>query len=135
MDGLPPLNTAVSRPFLEALEREEIAIQQCLTCQRYVFYPRRHCPHCGSRRLEWRPVAAVATLYTWSIAEVSVSGAFTHLQRPVLAVAELHGVHLPTSLVDTPLAVIKIGMPLQPVFDRETYVGVTLLRFRGVSGK
>jgi uncharacterized protein len=133
MDGLMPLTTEVSRPYVEALAREEIALQQCLACQRYVFYPRRHCPHCASRRLEWRRVEAPASLYTWSIAEVPVSAAFTHLRRPVLAVAELHGVHLPTTLVDTPQGSIRIGMLLEPVFDRETYAGFTLLRFRGLT--
>jgi uncharacterized OB-fold protein len=131
VDGLAPLTTEVSRPYREALAREEIAFQQCLSCQRYVFYPRRHCPHCGGRRLEWRRVEAVATLYTWSIAEIPVSAAYTHLRKPVLAVAELHGVHLPTTLVDTPRKLIRIGMPLEPVFDRATYPGFTLLRFRG----
>lgn len=63
---------------------------------------------------------------------MAVSAAFAHLVRPVLAVAELHGVHIPTSLVDTAPEQIVIGMPLQPVFDHETYSGFTLLRFRGI---
>jgi hypothetical protein len=42
-------------------------------------------------------------------------------------------VHIPTSLVHTAPEQIVIGMPLQPVFDHDTYAGFTLLRFRGVS--
>jgi uncharacterized OB-fold protein len=85
-----------------------------------------------SRDLTWLAATDTASLYTWSVAEAAVSAAFAHLVRPVLAVAEIHGVHIPTSLVDTAAEKIAIGMPLQPVFDHETYAGFTLLRFRGI---
>ena len=130
--GLPPRATPTSRTYWSALAREEICLPNCRSCGRFFFYPRVFCPHCTSRDLTWLPATEPASLYTWSIAEVAVSAAFAHLVRPVLAVAELHGVHIPTSLVETAPERIVIGMPLQPVFDHETYSGFTLLRFRGI---
>lgn len=132
MDGLPPRMTAVSRPYWDALNRDQISLQQCCDCKRFIFYPRRHCPHCAGRSLEWKDVCETATLYTWTIAEAPVSIAFQHLHRPVLAVAELLGTHVPTSIIKTSPERIKIGMKLSPVFDRATYPGITLLRFKAI---
>jgi uncharacterized OB-fold protein len=133
MLGLPPRTIPTSLIYWSAMAREEIYLPNCRTCGRFFFYPRIFCPHCTSRDLTWLPATETASLYTWSVAEVPVSAAFAHLVHPILAVAELHNVHIPTSLVDTPLDQIAIGMPLQPIFDHDTYAGFTLLRFRGIS--
>jgi uncharacterized OB-fold protein len=131
MKGAPPLISKVSRPWWDALARHEVALQACLSCQGWVFHPRFFCPHCGGRELEWRKVDPAATLFTFSIAETPISQHFAHLTRPVMAVAELSvGVLVPTTLVDTDPDTVSIGMLLEPVFDDDTYEGVTLLRYR-----
>lgn len=131
MSGAPPLISDVSRPWWDALAREEVSVQQCTACDQWVFYPRPFCPACGARELVWRAVDPSATLYTWSVARVAVSPVFAHLEQPILAVAELGiGIRVPTSLCDVRPEDVRIGMPLVPVFDRNTYPGVTLLRYR-----
>jgi uncharacterized protein len=135
MNGLPPRITSVAKPYWEGLQKGEgeIRLQQCDRCKRFVFYPRNHCPYCAGRELLWKVVEESATLYTWTVAEVPVSAAFQHLVRPVLAVADLRGAHLPTTLIETDPQQITIGMQLQPVFDRASYPGITLLRFRALT--
>jgi hypothetical protein len=129
--GAPPVVTEVSRPWWEALSRGKVAVPACPDCGQWVFYPRPFCPHCGGRALKWRTVDPAATVYTFTVAETPVSPHFTHLTRPVLAVAELGiGVRIPTTLVDVDPDAVRIGMPLTPVFDADTYPGVTLLRYR-----
>lgn len=131
MNGAPPLITEISRPWWDALARSEVSVQHCAACDRFVFYPRPFCPGCGSRNLIWRRVDGAATLYTWSIARVPVATAFAHLDQPILAVAELGpGIRVPTSLWDTRPEDVCIGMALAPIFDRDTYPGMTLLRYR-----
>jgi uncharacterized OB-fold protein len=131
MTGVPPIITEVSRPWWEALARSEIAVQQCAACSHWIFYPRPFCPACGGRELSWQVVDGSATLYTWSVARVPVAPAFAHLDQPVLAVAELGiGIRVPTSLCDVRLEDVRIGMALSPVFDRDSYPGLTLLRYR-----
>ena len=135
MNGAPPIITQVSRPWWEALARCEVAVQQCALCKHWIFYPRPFCPACGGRELAWHTVDGSATLYTWSIARVPVAPAFAHLDQPVLAVAELGiGIRVPTSLCDVRPEDVRIGMALSPVFDSETYPGVTLLRYRPAEG-
>ena len=131
MNGAPPLISEVSRPWWDGLARGELTVQQCQACAHWVFYPRPFCPSCGSRELVWRQVDGSATLYTWSVARVAVSPAFEHLNQPILAVAELDiGVRIPTSLCDVQPEAVRIGMALTPVFDGDSYPGVTLLRYR-----
>ena len=59
-----------------------------------------------------------------------MSPAFAHLHRPVLAVAEIAGVHIPTTLVEVNPGQVSIGMSLDPVYDGSAYPGITLLRFK-----
>lgn len=47
-----PRMTATSRPFLEGCNRDQLLVQQCAACRRFIFYPRIACPHCDGR-LEW----------------------------------------------------------------------------------
>ncbi len=130
--SLPPLITKVSRPYWDALAQSRIALQQCESCARWIFYPRNICPHCGEMRLAWKTASGRATLYTFTVAEVPVSEDFANECPLILAVAELEeGIRIPTTLVRTPVNTIKIGMPLFPVFDRERLTGITLLRFAG----
>jgi uncharacterized protein len=131
MEGLPPRINEANRPWWDGLDRGEIVMQRCDDCARLVFYPRIHCPWCFGRSLSWTEVTEPATLFTWAKAEASVSPAFDHLGPVILAVADFAGAHVPTSIVDTPEEEIRVGMKLAPVFDRESYEGVTLLRFRG----
>jgi hypothetical protein len=131
MQGLPPRINEHNRPWWDGLDRGVIVMQRCDDCARLVFYPRIHCPHCFGRSLSWTEVDETPTLFTWAKAEASVSPAFDHLGPVILAVADFAGAHVPTSLVDTAEADVKIGMKLVPVFDRESYPGATLLRFRG----
>jgi len=133
MQGLPPRQTLIAQPFWAALAADTIVLPFCRACSKFFFYPRNFCPHCGSRDTAWHGATLPATLYSFTIAEVPVSAAFTHLTRPVLAVAELHGVHLPTTVIDTVVEDIVIGAALAPVFDHTAYPNVTLLRFRVVA--
>ena len=129
--GFPPRINETSRPWWDALAVDQVSVQRCDACHRFVFYPRVHCPHCGATRLTWERLDGKATLYTWSVAESPVSAGFAHLKRPILAVAELaRDVRVPTVIVQATPEDVRIGMALVPVFDREVYEGVTVLHFR-----
>ncbi len=131
MACLPPLITDTSRPFWDALKNRRISIQRCDACTKWVFYPRRFCPGCGSTHLSWREVSGEATLYMFTLAVLPVSEDFMDAGPQLLAVAELiEGIRLPTTLVELEPDCVKIGMSLEPVFDEATLGDITLLRFR-----
>ena len=50
------------------LEQGEFRIQQCSDCEKYVFYPRHLCPHCGSASLDWKAVSGRAEVYSTTTA-------------------------------------------------------------------
>jgi hypothetical protein len=124
-----PVPTPVSQPFWAALAEGRIRIQRCLDCGGWVFYPRSHCSHCLSDRLEWRDVSGEATLYTFTITRQPTAPFFADEVPQRLAVVELaEGVRMTSTLVDVADADIRIGMKLKPVFDRVSDAA-TLLRF------
>lgn len=59
--------SGVSAPFWEAASESRLVIQRCDACERYVWYPRALCPHCGSMALTWTPVAGAGTIYSLSV--------------------------------------------------------------------
>jgi len=129
LDKPLPLPTPLTRPFWEGLKEGRICIQQCADCAGWVFYPRSHCNHCLSERLEWREVSGAATLYTFTITRQPTAPFFADEVPQRLAVVELaEGVRMTSTLVNVADADIRIGMRLEPVFDRVS-ADVTLLRF------
>jgi hypothetical protein len=124
-----PRPTPVTQPFWAGLAEGRVRVQRCLDCDGWVFYPRSHCNHCLSDRLEWRDVSGAATLYTFTITRQPTAPFFADEVPQRLAVVELaEGVRMTATLVDVADADIRIGMKLKPVFDRVSDT-VTMLRF------
>lgn len=48
-----PRPSPINQPYLEGCNRDELRLQQCSGCRKYVFYPRVCCPFCGSGTLVW----------------------------------------------------------------------------------
>lgn len=127
-----PLATAVSAPFWEGLKEGRILLQICTDCQKWTFYPRRHCSHCLSHQLSWEEVSGCATLYTYTIARVPTLPEFASAQLQILAVVELdQGVRMNTTLIGLEPEQIKIGMALKPVRATVSDDGTVLLRYTG----
>jgi uncharacterized OB-fold protein len=134
----PPLCTALSVPWWNALARGEVVIQQCVACLRPIHYPRAFCPHCSARDPEWVLVSGEGTLYTFTVARAPLGPDFVGLERQVLCVVDLDGpgdtepVRVVSTLVGLVEDEIRIGMRLRPVFDGSSFAGLTVLRFTAV---
>jgi uncharacterized OB-fold protein len=96
--------------FQAYLEKGDIRLQTCTTCSKQIFFPRTVCPHCGSDRLEWRPISGKASVYSSTIVR----------QKPErggdynVAIVELaEGARLLTRVEGVPPAEVRIGMPVQ----------------------
>jgi uncharacterized protein len=126
-----PLVTEIGRPYWEALAEGRVSLPHCGACDRLFFHPRAFCPHCGASGPGWRDVPGTGTLYTFTLTQVPVAPDFADQPPLLLAVVELApDVRLATTLVDVAPEAVRIGMAVAPVFDRETFAGLTLLRFR-----
>ncbi|WP_442595034.1 Zn-ribbon domain-containing OB-fold protein [Parapusillimonas sp. JC17] len=66
--------TVDSEPFWAACDREVLSLQRCTACERFVYYARRLCPHCGESNLSWEPTSGKGTIFSHSEVRVSFFG-------------------------------------------------------------
>ena len=126
-----PQATAISAPYWDGLRAHEVRLQQC-EHGHWLFFPRTHCPSCGTRKLAWQTVSGAGTLYSFTVARVPTLPEFTDEMPQLLAVVELdQGVHINTTLVGVDAGAIQIGQRMRPVFDERPGT-VTLLRYTPV---
>lgn len=129
-----PIATYISAPFWDGLKAGKILMQHCGACQKWTFYPRRHCSHCLSDQVEFREVSGEGTLYTYTVARIPTLPEFAGPEPQLLAVVELdEGVRVNTTLVGLQESDIEIGMRVKPVRARVSEDGTVLLRFTGAN--
>ncbi|MEI8264809.1 MAG: OB-fold domain-containing protein [Betaproteobacteria bacterium] len=129
-----PRPTPLSQPFWDGLKAHELRLQRCEDHGHAVFFPRSHCPACGSRRLRWEAASGHGTLYTFTVARVPTLPEFSDEMPQLLAVVALdEGPHLNTTIVGVDPSDLRVGMRLRAVFD-ERPGAVTLLRFTAEPG-
>jgi uncharacterized protein len=126
-----PHPTQISAPFWDGLRAHEVRIQRC-DQGHWFFFPRLHCPVCGSRHIEWQHVSGHGILYTYTVSRVPTLPEFTDEMPQLLAVVELdEGVHINTTMVGVAPEALRVGERVRPVFD-DRPGQVTLLRFTPV---
>jgi uncharacterized protein len=54
-------------PYWEYCKRDELRVQRCAECGRFVWPVVPACPHDFSDRLEWTPVSRVGTISSWIV--------------------------------------------------------------------
>jgi uncharacterized OB-fold protein len=55
------------KTYFDALAEGRFILQHCVACERWVFYPRGLCPHCGATSLEWRAASGRGVVYATSV--------------------------------------------------------------------
>ena len=119
-------------PFFEAARRHELAVQQCTGCKALRFPARSICSRCLSRAATWVPVTGRGTVFSFAVMHQAVHPGFAAEVPYAIVVVELEeGVRLLSNLVDCAVAAIRIGLPVEVVYDDVT-PEVTLPKFRPV---
>ena len=76
-------------------------LQHCTDCDRYVYYPRSHCPGCLTRDLEWRELSGNGVVHTYTVARRPTAPPWSEDVPQLIAVVELdEGPRLTTELVN-----------------------------------
>ncbi|MHB1128098.1 MAG: Zn-ribbon domain-containing OB-fold protein [Bacillota bacterium] len=121
-----------SRYFWEQALAHRLVVQYCSSCQSFFFYPRSFCPECLSLEIEWKEVAGRGAVYSYTVIRRSPSPAFQQDVPYVLALVELaEGVRLMSNVVGCPPESVKVGMPMEVVFEDVTE-NVSLPKFKPV---
>ena len=125
-----PRVTALNRPFWEATRRHELRLQRCADCARFRYPPGPVCPECLSERSAWTRVSGRGTVTTWVVFHQKYFESFAaDLPYHVVQVQLAEGPRLTANLVDVPNRELRIGLPVEVVFDDVT-PEITLVRFR-----
>ena len=106
--GLPPAPVIFpgDEPFWEATRRGELLAKHCRACDTLHYYPRAHCPFCGSDQTEWRPLSGQGRVHSYSIVARS--------PRPMApAIIETpEGLRLNSVIVDADVQALRIDDPV-----------------------
>ncbi len=125
-----PVPTAESAEFWAGCQRGELLIQKCSQCGTLRYFPRAGCPRCTSEQYTWHKVSGRGTLYSFIVVHPPTLPAFKDkVPYPVILVELEEGVRMISNIVDCKNEELRIGMPLEVVFDRINE-DLTLPKFR-----
>lgn len=63
----PDLSEPDTVEFWRRAQQHELTYAYCSDCERVVFYPRAHCPYCGSRSVETRVSKGLGSVYSYTV--------------------------------------------------------------------
>jgi uncharacterized OB-fold protein len=128
-----PQPGAVTQPFWDAAREGRLLIQRSARTGRTVFYPRSVSPFGPDDELEWVEASGRGTVYSYTVARRPTAPQWAEDGPYVIAIVELEeGAHLTTNIVECDPGSVRIGMPVEAVFDAVT-PEVTLVKFRPVA--
>jgi uncharacterized OB-fold protein len=126
--------TPDTQPYWDAARNHQLALPECLSCRRFFFYPRDHCPVCLGPEVRWRAVSGRGFLHTYVIAHHPAPG-FEADAPYVIAVVELEeGPRMMANIVgiEPDPALLELDMPLEVVFTERG--PMTVPNFRPAGG-
>jgi len=125
-----PVPNAESQEYWAGCKRHELLIQRCRACGRFQFYPRAVCAGCLSQELEWAKASGRGTVYSYSVVHRAPTKAFAADAPYTTAIVELEeGVRMMTNVVGCPPEEVRIGMPVEVVFE-DVSEEIALPKFR-----
>ena len=129
---LLPLADPETQPYWDALKQHELRIQRCTSCQTLRFPPHKICTNCYSENSEWEKLSGRGTLYTYIIVTQPVLPQWREaVPYNVIQVAleEAPEIQIMGNAVGVDDSQLKVGMPLEAVFDDVTPED-TILRWK-----
>jgi uncharacterized OB-fold protein len=116
-----PTLTDANRPFWDACREGVLKLQKCGGCG-HLRYPIAHCcPQCLSTEFAWTPVSGRGTVFSYVVFHNAYHPGFKpDLPYNVALVQLEEGPRMYSNVVGVPNDAVKIGDPLEVVFDRVT---------------
>jgi len=120
------------KPFWEAAKRGELVAQKCQQCgsfRKELLPSSIVCPNCLSMDYEWTPLKGTGQVYSFVVFHRSFIPAFQEEAPYNVIIAQLdEGPLLMSNIIGCQNEDIRVGMPIQAVFDQVTE-DVSLPRF------
>ncbi|RMD81569.1 MAG: Zn-ribbon domain-containing OB-fold protein [Candidatus Dadabacteria bacterium] len=129
-----PLLEGTTKEFYEHCKQRRLSFQRCTDCGAWRHVPRPMCAKCGSWQWEWAPSSGRGKVFTWTVVRRPMHPAFANDTPYAPVVVELEeGVRMVSWIVDCPPEEIRMGMPVEVVYEDVT-PEVTLPMFRRAVG-
>jgi uncharacterized protein len=115
-DAMPlPSANAETLTWWEAAREHRLVAQQCTSCSALRHPPGPICPECSATASTWLELSGHGTVYTYTV----VHQQFVPADVPyvVVAVDLPEGVRMVSNLVDVDPAAVRIGMPVDVVWE------------------
>jgi uncharacterized OB-fold protein len=127
-----PAISSLSAPYWDGLKQRAVKLQRCDGCHKLWYPPGPFCPNCWSRNFTWEKLTGRGKVNSWVVFhQAYFSSVKDEIPYNVAEVELDEGPRLLTNLVGIDNADIKIGMPVEVIFDDVTD-DVTLAKFRPV---
>jgi uncharacterized OB-fold protein len=125
-----PRRRGMAGEFYDYCKKHELRFQRCTNCGTWRHVPRDMCAKCGSFNWEWAKSSGKGKVFSWTTAMQPMLPQFADLVPYSPAVIEMdEGVRLVSWLTDVPPEELRLGLPVEVVFDDVT-PEVTLPKFR-----
>jgi hypothetical protein len=118
-----PLPDPLTQFFWDGIAEGELRIQRCGGCGKYIHYPKPVCRFCLSAEVAGERVSGRAALYSWTVAVQAFHPFWTDRLPYTIGTVELveqPGLMFATQIVECDEADLRIGLPLEVVFERLT---------------
>jgi len=125
-----PRRRGMAGEFYDYCKKHELRFQHCTNCGTWRHVPRDMCAKCGSFAWEWAKSSGKGKLFSWTTAMQPMLPQFADLVPYSPVVIEMdEGVRLVSWLTNVPPEELRLGLPVEVVFDDVT-PEVTLPKFR-----
>jgi uncharacterized OB-fold protein len=129
---LLPQGDPETQPYWDALKEHELKIQRCTDCSALRFPPQKTCIKCLGENVEWEKLSGRGTLYTYIIVTQPVLPQWREdVPYNIIQVALEEAPHIQVigNAIGIDNSALKVGMPLEAVFDDATPED-TILRWK-----
>lgn len=112
-----PLADADTAFFWEATAQRTLKLLRCTACRTWIHYPRPVCRSCGSADLAPDVVSGRGTVYSFTVTHQAVAGYEPPFAVVIVELEEQPGLRMVSNLVDVAPGDIRIGMPVEVMFQ------------------
>lgn len=124
---LPDLTVADTQPFWEATSKGDLMLQRCASCGQVVFYPRAHCPHCGTPKPRWERSAGRGSVYSFTVVRQHPLPFFKARLPYVVALVDLdEGFRMLTNLIVDDVAAVGVGDRVRLRWEQHDQLSIPL---------
>ncbi len=125
-----PARIGLAAEFYRYCKEHELRFQRCTGCGAWRHLPRPMCGECGSFDYQWARSSGRGTVYSWITVVQPLLPAFNDaVPYSVVLVDMEEGVRMVAMLQDTAPEALRIGMPVEVVFE-DAAAEIALPRFK-----